>query len=162
MTKRITALLIAVLFPITFIFSGCGKQLTAQEYSEQLYSTFKQYLADLTEVSGIQAGTSVSEIQSQREKAKELCEKAEKTLDEFAKMTPPSQFADRHKKLISAVGLEKDFLKVTAKIFTASSADELSKYTKEAEAFFDGTPEEQQFAAVFLELFKEVQSAVGN
>lgn len=161
--KRVAVLLIAVLLPITLIFSGCGKELTAQEYSDQLVSAFKQYAADLSEINTIQSGAgTVSELQDQQKKAKEICEKAEKTLNEFKKMKPPSQFADKHKKLISAVELEKDFLKATAKLFTASSAEEISSYTEDIEAVFSGTPEEQQFGAVFMDLFRDVQNALGN
>ena len=160
MTKRIAALLIAVIIPITLIFTGCGStQLTTQEYYDQLYADFKEYVADLKEVSEIQTSApSVSTLQSQKEKAEEICEKAEKTLDKFTKMNPPSQFADKHKKLVSAVELEKKFVKATAKIFTAGSESELLEYTNEAEKIFDGISEEQQFATIFMELFLEVKS----
>lgn len=161
MTKRIASLLAATLIPIALIFTGCGKRLTEREYFDELYATFKQYSSDMRNIGSLQTNVSVSELKGQLDRAKELCKTAEKTLDGFMKMNPPSQFDDKHKKLTSAVKLEKDFLKATEKIFTATSEEELSKYTKEAEAVFDGIPEEQQFAAVFLELFLEVKDAVG-
>ena len=161
MTKRITALLLAVLLPIAFILTGCGsKELTVQEYSDQLYSAFKQYSDDLRNIGSLETNVGVSELQNQLNKAKELCETAEKTLDEFTKMSPPSQFADKHKKLTEAVEDEKGFLQAVEKIFTSASADELSKNTQEAETFYDKIPEEQQFASIFLDLFLEVQSAL--
>lgn len=161
MTKRITALLLAVLLPIAFILTGCGsKELTVQEYSDQLYSTFKQYSDDLRNIGSLETNVGVSELQSQLNKAKELCETAEQTLDSFINMSPPSQFADNHKKLTAAVEDEKSFLQAVEKIFTSASADELSKNTQEAETFYDKIPEEQQFASIFLELFLEVQSAL--
>lgn len=162
MTKRITALLIAVIIPFTVIFTGCGsKQLTTKEYYDELYATFKEYVADLKEVSTMQAkATTLAEVQSQLGKAKDICGKAGKTLDKFVKMKPPSQFADKHKKLLSAVDLEKKFVNTVEKAFSSKSADELAKYTKEAEAVFDNIPSEQQFAAVFKDLLLEVKGAL--
>ena len=164
MTKRITALLIAVLLPITFILSGCGsKELTPQEYRDQMYDNFTQYLETLREISGVQAEVStVEELRERQKEAGQLCRNAEMILNLYKEMTPPSQFADKHKKLLTAVESEKGFLQAVEKVFTAASADELSKNKKEADTFFDGIPEKQQFPAVFLELFLEVQSAVGE
>lgn len=161
MTKRITALLIAVIIPFTVLFTGCSsKQLTPKEYYDELYATFKEYAADLKEVSAMQAkATTLAEVQAQLGKAKEICGKAGKTLDKFGKMKPPSQFADKHKKLLSAVDLEKKFINAAEKVFNSKSIDELAKYTKEAEAVFDNVPSDQQFAAVFMNLLLEVKAA---
>lgn len=162
MTKRITALLIAVIIPFTVILTGCGsKQLTPKEYYDELYATFKEYAADLKEVSALrEKSKNLAEVQAQLSKAKELCGKAGKTLDKFGKMKPPSQFADKHKKLLAAVDLEKNFVNTVEKAFSSKSVDELAKYTKEAEAVFDNVPSDQQFPAVFMDLLLEVKAAL--
>lgn len=164
MTKRITALLIAVLLPITFIFTGCGsKELTLQEYKDQLYDDFTQYLSSLEEINDVKTDVStLAELQEQKSKAVSLCRKAKTILSLYTAMTPPAQFADKHKKLNAAVELEKGFVQSVEDIFNSTSADELSKNTKKSEAYFDGTPEEQQFGAVFMELFLDVNSALGS
>ena len=145
MTKRITALLVAVLLPITLIFTGCGsKELTLQEYRDQLYDNFTQYLETLREISSVQADVStVEELRERQKEAGQLCRNAGMILNLYKEMTPPSQFADKHKKLMTAVELEKGFIQTVEKLFNASSADELSKYKKEAETYFNGTPEKQ-------------------
>lgn len=161
MTKRLTAFLIAVIIPFTVLFTGCGsKQLTPKEYYDELYATFKEYVADLKEVSALQAkAKTLAEVQAQLSKAKDICGKAGKTLDKFGKMKPPSQFSDKHKKLLSAVDLEKKFVSTVEKAFNSKTVDELVKYTKEAETVFDNIPSEQQFAAVFMDLLLEVKAA---
>lgn len=161
MTKRITALLVAVIVPIMLIFTGCGsKQLTVKEYYDELYADYKQYVADLKEITTLQTDAkTIAAVQSQLKKATEICEKAEKTLDKFADINPPSEFADKHKKLLSAVELEKKFLKATAKVFTAKNENELVQYTKDVEAVFNGTPTDKQFASVFMDLILEAKAA---
>lgn len=164
-SKRIAVLILTVLLPIMLIVTGCGqkKELTTQEYYDQLYDNFKQYIADLQEIDGIQTSVStVNELQDQLQKATEICEKAEKTLDNFIKMAPPSRFADKHKTLVSAVELEKKFVKAAQKIFTAKTADELEQYKNEAESIFADVPNEQQFTGVLAKLLPEVKAAVDD
>lgn len=163
MTKRIAALLVAVLLPITLIFTGCGKRLTEQEYSDELYVNFKEYLAALQEIETIQADVSSSqEIMLEQTKATEICQNAENVLKKFDKMNPPQRFADKHKTLLTAVEYEKKFVRAAQKVLTARTPSELEQYSTETAMVFAGVPEEQQFAAVFLELFREVQSALGD
>lgn len=162
MTKRITVLFAAVLLPILLIVTGCGaaKELTVQEYYDRLYDNFKQYVSDLQEIGEIETSvSSVDDLKDKLQRAREICEKADKTLDNFVNMAPPSHFAEKHKTLVSAVRLEKEFVKAAEKIFTASSADELEQYKTEAEAIFHNVPEEQQFAGVFADLILEVKAA---
>ena len=163
MTKRIAALLVAVLFPITLIFTGCGKQLTEQEYFDGLYANFKEYLAAMEEIETVQTDVSSSqEIMLEQTKATEICKKAEQALDKFNKLNPPDSFADKHKTLLSAVELEKEFVRAAQKVLTARTPAEYEQYSLEASMVFADIPVEQQFAAVFAELLLEVQSAVGE
>ena len=163
MTKRIAALLIAVLLPITLIFSGCGKRLTEQEYYDELYAGFKEYAAALEEIETVRADVGSSqEKMLELTKAAEICEKAETALEKFNKINPPDSFAEKHKTLLTAVGYEKEFVKASRKVLAARTPFEYEEYSIEAAMVFAGVPEEQQFAAVFLELFLEVQSAVGE
>lgn len=160
MTKRVTVLLAAVLIPIMLLVTGCGKnnELSMQEYYDRLRGDFKQYIDDLKEVGDLQTSVdSVDDLKAQQQKAKELCEKAEKTLDDVIKMTPPSHFAEKHKTLVSAAELEKRFLQATEKVFTATTSDELEKYLNETEAVFKNVPMERQFAGVITDLLLEVK-----
>ncbi len=161
MTKRIIALLIAVIIPAAMIFTGCSsKQLTTQEYYDQLYANFKEYAAELKEITTIQTNVkTIDDVQKMLNKANDTCGKADAVLDKFSKMNPPSQFADKHKKLLSAIETEKKFISTVKKIFTSKSLSELSQYTNEAQSVFNGIPEKQQFAAVFMDLILEAKAA---
>lgn len=163
MTKRITALLVAVLLPITLLFTGCGTRLTEQEYYDELYAGFKEYAEALGEIETVQADVGSSqEKMLELTKAAEICEKAETALEKFNKINPPDSFAEKHKKLLTAVGYEKEFVKASRKVLAARTPFEYEEYSIEAAMVFADVPEEQQFAAVFLELFLEVQSALDS
>ena len=163
MTKRVTVLLAALLLPITLIFTGCGARLTEQEYFDGLYANFKEYLAAMEEIGNVQTDVSSSqEIMLEQTKATEVCKKAEKALEKFNKLNPPSQFDDKHKKLLTAVELEKDFVRAAQKVLTARTPAEYEQYSIEASMVFADVPAEQQFAAVFAELLLEVRAAAEN
>lgn len=159
MLKRITALLIMVIIPITLIFTGCGKRLTEEEYHDELYTDFKEYAAVLNEIETIQANvTSSQEIMLEQTKATEVCEKAEKALEKFEKMNPPDGFTEKHKTLLKAVELEKKFVNASEKVLTARTPFELEEYATEAAMIFAGTPEDQQFAAVLSDLLLDLKA----
>lgn len=161
MTKRITALLIAVIIPIMTIFTGCSsKPLTPKEYYDELYTAFKEYVAELKEVTTLQTNVkTIEDVQTQLSKAKDICTNAEKALDKFSRLNPPEQFADKHKKLLTAVDTEKKLIKAMGKVFTAKSLSDLAQFTKDVQAVTSGVPTDQQFAAVFKDLILEVKAA---
>lgn len=161
MPRRITTLLIAVIIPITLIFTGCGKQLTEREYYDGLYANFKEYAAALEEIETVQADvTSSQEIMLEQTKATEVCKKAEKVLEKFQKMNPPGKFSEKHKTLIAAVELEKKFVRASEKVLTAKTPFEFEQYSSEATMIFAGVPENRQFVAVLDDLLSEVKGAL--
>ena len=163
MTKRFTALLIAVLLPITLIFTGCGTRLTEQEYYDELYAGFKEYAEALEEIETVQADVGSSqEKMLELTKAAEICEKAEIALEKFNKINPPAGFAEKHKTLLTAVGYEKEFVKASRKVLAARTPFEYEEYSIEAAMIFADVPEEQQLIAVMSSLLSEVKAAAGN
>lgn len=159
LTKRFIALLIAALIPITLIFTGCGKRLTASEYYDELYADLKEYAAALIEIENVQVDvTSSQEKMLEQTKATEICENAEKVLEKFDEINPPEQFAEKHKAFLSAVELEKKFVRASEKVLTARTPFELEQYSNEAAAVFAGVPEERQFAAVLSDLLSDVKA----
>lgn len=161
--KRVIALLIALVLPITFIFSGCGKRLTEQEYYDGLYANFKEYAAALDEIENVRAYVSSSqEKMLELTKAAEICEKAEKALQKFDKINPPRGFDEKHKTLLAAVEYEKEFVNASRKVLAARTPFEYEEYSIEAAKVFAGVPEEQQLIAVMSSLLPEVKAAAGN
>ena len=163
MTKRFTALLIAVLLPITLIFTGCGQRLTEQEYYDELYADFKEYAAALEEIETVQADVGSSqEKMLELTKAAEICEKAQTALEKFNKINPPAGFAEKHKMLLTAVGYEKEFVKASRKVLAARTPFEYEQYSIEADMVFADVPEEQQLIAVMSSLLSEVRDAASK
>lgn len=163
MTKRISALLIAVLLPIALIFTGCGTRLTEQEYYDELYADLKEYAAALNEIETVRADApSSQEKMLEQTKASEICQRAEQALDKFNKLNPPESFADKHKKLLTAVRYEKDFVKASQKVLSARTPFEYEEYSIEAALIFADVPEEQQLISVMSSLLSELRAAAGN
>lgn len=159
MTKRITALLIAVIIPAALIFSGCSKRLSAKEYYDQLYANFKEYTAAAGEIATVQDGIkNGAATDSLRAQATEGCKKAMTALEKFDKMNPPKMFSDKHKKLVEAVDLEKKFKTASEKLLIATNSADEAAATSELSAVFSSVPESQQFPALFVSLLPEAKS----
>lgn len=153
MTKRVVSLMIAVMLPITLLFTGCRKRLSEEEYLGQVKAAYEEYAAALEEFESVRADVSASqEIMEEHTKAVEICDRAEDALDRFSKMNPPDSYSERHKEVLAAVEIEKDFIEAQRKVLSARTPDELSTYISEYEAIFSGVPEERQLPAVIREL----------
>lgn len=161
MTKRMTALLLAVIIPITLLLAGCGsKQLTAQEYFDELGACYKEYSAAFKELSPlIDAAKDVASAKSNSAKAKDICSRVDKALTKFEKLNPPSQFSAQHKKLVASIANERKFVKAAEKLFTADTLDGLLSARNELQAT-ENIPADQQFLSIFLQLIKDVKSAL--
>lgn len=163
MTKRIAILLIAVILPITLVFTGCGSDKpTATEYRDELRNNLQAYTEPMKELSQLaDESDTVEKVQANQSKAKEACKKAGKILDNFEKITPPDRFADKHQNLISAIDSERKFLKAAEKLFAAKTSDDVESATNELTAI-QNIPSDQQFLSVFTKLISEVNQAVNN
>lgn len=163
MTKRIATLLIAVILPITLVFTGCGSDKpTVTEYRDELRDNLKAYTEPIKELSQLaDESDTVEKVQANQSKAKEACEEAGKVLDNFEKITPPDQFADKHKNLISTIDSERKFLKASEKLFAAKTSDDIESANKELAAV-QNIPSDQQFLIVFSKLISEVNKAADN
>lgn len=161
-SKRIAALIVAVVLPIALILTGCGKRLTEREYYDELYADFKEYAAALEEIDTVQADVASSqEKMLELTKAADICEKAEKALEKFDKINPPDSFAEKHKTLLEAVKHEKEYVRASRKVLAARTPFEYEQYSIEAAMVFANVPEEQQFAPVLSALLSEVKTAAG-
>lgn len=153
MTKRIVSLLIAIVLPITLLFTGCRKQLTEEEYLGQVKEAYEEYAAALEEFESVRADVGSSqEIMEEQTKATEICERAETALGKFFKLNPPDSFSEKHKEVLAAAELEERFIKAQKKVLSAVSPDEVMQYSAEASTVFSGVPKEKQLPAVIGKL----------
>lgn len=163
MTKRIIALLFAVIIPATLIFTGCGskKALTPQEYYDGILDAYREYSATMKELSPIlAAATSLEEVSKYSAASKEICGRADKALLKFKDLVPPSKYADQHKKLVKAIDNERDFVKAAEKLLTAETLSDLTSANAELQAI-DSAPQDQTFAGVLLQLIKDLKAELG-
>ncbi|MDE6726586.1 MAG: hypothetical protein K2J80_01445 [Oscillospiraceae bacterium] len=161
MIKRIVVLLAAVLLPVALIFTGCGsKQLTAQEYFDELSACYKEYSAAFKELSPIiEMANDVASAKSNSAKVKDICGRVNKALSKFEKLNPPSQFSAQQKKLVTSIANERKFVKAAENLFAADTLDGLLSARNELQATQD-LPEDQQFLTIFLQLIKDVKSVL--
>lgn len=164
MTKRFIALLIAVIIPVTLIFSGCGsskKQLTPQEYYDAIVADYKEYSAAIKELSPlIKTAKTLDSVAAVSASAKEICGRADEALLKFEELTPPSKYADKHKKLIASLSEEHKFVKAAEKLLTAKTLDDITSADNELLAY-NNLPQDQLFPSIMLELVKELKAEVG-
>lgn len=155
MKKRILALF-ALIIPLTLMLCGCGR-LSVKEYYEELNAGFEEYASALIEFENVNIDVKSSqEIMLEQTKATEICDRAEKALDRFAKMNPPEEFSEKHEELLVSVELERKFVNATRKVLTATTPDEMLIYSSEADAVLNGVPADKQFPAVIKRLLEEV------
>ncbi len=161
MTKRISGVLAVVVLLITLVVTGCGNQLTMQEYYDQLGTYFKDYVAVCLDFDTLyQDFTSAEQADQKLSQAKEICSKAKAALDNFAKMNPPSQYSEKHKELVKSIDYEKEYWDKSEKIFTAKTDSEIKQFAEEADGMFDDIPSEQQFQSIYRDLYLSVKTEV--
>ncbi|MDE6726587.1 MAG: hypothetical protein K2J80_01450 [Oscillospiraceae bacterium] len=177
MTKRITALFIAVLIPLTLILTGCGNQpaetvvdvtpvefapegvqLTVGEYRETLMNLMKDYVVVLNDVPLDEENDTVAKLKPHWGEAKESCRKCNEKLDMFGTINPPEKLVEKHKKLLEGVNNEKEYVAAMERFLTAKNNKDLKRYSEELEKLVD-RPTEETLAGMFSELSKELKEA---
>lgn len=164
MTKRIIALLIAVIIPVTLIFSGCGsskKEMTPKEYYDGILEAYKEYSAAIKELAPlIKTAKSLESVAAVSASAKDICGRADKALSKFEELTPPAKYADKHKKLIASLSEEHKLVKAAEKLLTAKTLGDITSADNELQTY-NNLPQDQLFPSIMLELIKELKAEVG-
>lgn len=177
MTKRITALLIAVIIPAMLILTGCGDQpdgtvievtpvefapkgaqLTVVEYREELNVLMRNYVVVLNDVPLDEENDTVAKLKPHWEEARESCRKCNEALDRFGAINPPEILVEKHKKLLKGVNNEKEYVAAMERFLTARNNKDLKRYSEELEKLVD-RPEEETLSAMYLELYREIKEA---
>lgn len=161
MIKRIAAVFLAAM--MIFALGGCGKALSEREYFDALSAGFDEYIAALNEMETIRADvTSSQEIMEEHTKATEICERARAALKKLSSPKPPAKFAAQHKKLLTALEMEREYVDAVHKVLTARTPDEMYDYTGEVQNVLMKLPEDKQLGAVYKELITEVKNSLGE
>ena len=108
MTKRITAMMTAVVIIITLMLSGCGKRLSLDEYKTASEAAFKGWITAATDwadfsgknIMNDDRNAEFGKVRENRDALEQKLLKVESALYEFDKLgNPPAEYDELHKKL---------------------------------------------------------------
>lgn len=161
--KRLIALLLVVIIPAALIFTGCAskKEMTPQEYYDGILEAYKEYGSAIKELAPIiETAKDLDSVAAVSESAKDICGRADKALTKFEDLTPPSKYADKHKKLIAALEEEHKFVKAAEKLLTAKTLDDITSANDDLQAYAN-LPQDQLFPVIMLDLVMELKAEIG-
>lgn len=129
--KRIIALLIAVIIPITLLFTACGKAssapLTEAEYSERFKTSCTAFVK-ATVAWTRYAPETAPFTDAQKEECRKTITDRENALDEIKQLVPPKSRESFHRDVLKALDYEYEWDKAALRLIEAkdnAAADEI-------------------------------------
>lgn len=154
MTKRMTALLLAVLLPITLLFAACGKAkpapLTEAEYSERLKASCKAYVKATTAWTKY-APETAPYTDAQKEECRKTITDRETALNEIKQLVPPKSRESFHNDIVKSLDYEYEWNKAALKLVDAKTEDEAKKIGTEIQSIVNSIPEGKSLSGLYLE-----------
>lgn len=156
MIKRIMAMIIAVIIPISLL-SGCGKSLTVEEYKTEIEKCWKGFLTSISSLSADMQYFEKNEVLEDSNKFENDCKNFENALKDFEKINPPSEYKEKHKQMIKALDNERYWLTTVRKYVSATTPEEIKAAEEKVEdaASYENSLPHQCFQ-IILELNKEI------
>ncbi len=152
MTKRVLSLIIALILPITLLCGCSAKQLTADEYQDEVISNVKNwfkamddwviYCSDnvIVETADKSYEMDFDKAREHKSELKKQLNAVEKALDKIDKIgNPPAEYDDFHKQLKNGVSLERRWLSLQRDLLSARSEEEFYATNEEILAHIDST-----------------------
>ncbi len=139
MTKRVLSLIIALILPITLLCGCSAKQLTGDEYQDEVIAVYKDwgkavddwgaYWSEniMTETPDRQYDTEFQKIQEHKPELEKILNSAEDALDKIDKIgNPPAEpvYEDLNEQLKNSILIERDWLSLQREVISVSSVDE--------------------------------------
>lgn len=156
MKKRLAAAL-TLLLAVGLTLCGCAKrQLTAEEYSEELKNCWSEFLTatmDWTKYAPEKYPYSDSDIKEM----KKVISRREKALDGFKKLDPPTEYSALQYDLEQSLGYEYEWNKAALKLAEAKDKQEADKFGEEIASTVSSIPEGKSLPEVYLTITKELR-----
>lgn len=114
--KKILAVILAL---FTLTLTACSAELTPEQYSEKLRSTYITYNTELMDTA-----TQLSSY-SPAEEINAAADRASAALDEIEHMNPPALYSAQHAAVCEAMANERTWLETARKIAAEGDSDEL-------------------------------------
>lgn len=148
MTKRITTLILAVIFPITLIFSGCGKRMTKEEYIETVkgwqaafYDAVERESNTLNGCENL-SGEKLLEFYKKNKPAfNAIQDDMEKIYREVKNTAAPEEYSEQHEKLKEAADKDLEYLKLERQLCDAKDLSELTEAQDKLAAYIEARGE---------------------
>lgn len=158
MIKRITALLLGAVLPI-MLLCGCAgnKALTVQEYGDELYRCWGEFLTATTDWTKYAPGSypySDDDIKG----LKDTVSRRKRALDDIAKISPPQKYSGRHKELVKSLDYEYKWNDAALKLIGAKSEEESDKFGMEIANTVNSIPEGKSFSELYMFLYKDLKA----
>ena len=152
MRKRVLSLIIALVFPAVLLCGCSAKQLTGDEYLDEVIAAYKDYgeaIDDwgtywsanvMTETPERLYDTELQKIREHKSELNKIVNSVEDALDKFDKIgAPPAEpeYVDLDEQMKNAVLIEREWVNLTRRVLSAKSADEyktaVDNFTSHAE-----------------------------
>lgn len=154
MTKRMTALLLAVILPITLLFAACGNAkptpLTEAEYSERLKASCKAFVKATTEWAKY-APETAPYTNAQKEECRKTITDRDTALDEIKQLVPPKSRESFHSDMLKALDYEYEWNKAALKLVDAKTEDEAEKIGAEIQSIVNSIPDGKSLPGLYMD-----------
>ena len=113
--KDIGKILLCILLPVLLIISGCGSQLSEEQYIEELQNNFREFGSSVTRFSttlsdGEKDGNFDTAVIA------ECCEKIKSALNRIEALNPPAGYSENHGRIGTGIDQEREYVKCAEKI----------------------------------------------
>ena len=158
MTKRITALFMAVLIPLMLMLTGCGsKRLSVTEYRDQMkeyWTEFMKTTVDWTKM----PPENPPQTDAEKSEYRDIISRREKALDGIKNTNPPQEYTDKHKAIVTSLDYEYKWNAAALKLVDAKTADEAEKIGTEIQNIVNSIPDGQSLPLLYAQLYKELKN----
>ncbi len=150
--KKFLSVIIALILPIVLLCGCSAKQLTADEYQDEVISTVKNWYKAMDDWSTFcidnvtvenEAGNyvySFEKLLGYKSELKKKFNAVEDALDKIDKVgKPPAEYDEFHKKLKNGVSIEREWLSLQRDLLSAKSEEEFYATNEEILAHIDST-----------------------
>lgn len=167
MTRRFTAMLLAVIMLPVMLLCGCSgnKELTVQQYYDEMMRCWENWHGTTWELSDPKDGLLGKFTAGNAEHISQLndiMERRGKAVDDFKKMIPPEAYAQRHEELMRQLELEERWDTSLKRLAQAADDDEADKIFDECYEIMNNVPAEELFPYGFMKIIQNLKKVLGS
>lgn len=154
MTKRIVALIIAAIIPISLL-GGCskGKPLTIQEYYTESKRCWTEFISATRDWSKL-----AFETDPKSEDMHSIIARRKKALDDFAAINPPEKYKTQQENIVKSLEYEYKWNDAALKVADAKNDEDIEKAGDEISSILSSIPDGQSLPLLYFDLSMEFEN----